>query len=99
MAWMRVSVSSAEGELQREQVQVKWKPCWRCCWRRVVGSRGVVSCLHVSSLGIRGERGGGRELTSDCYFLAFRYGSCDADNVGEVVGVNDILCTYFTTLR
>ena len=42
---MRVSISSEEGEVQREQVQVKWKPNWRWAWRWGVGSRGEVSVV------------------------------------------------------
>jgi len=39
--WERVA--SEEGERQRGQVHVKWKPDWRWDWREDVGSRGEVS--------------------------------------------------------
>ena len=41
--WMWESVASEEGERQRGQVHVKWKPDWRCDWREDVGVRGEVS--------------------------------------------------------
>lgn len=41
--WMVARVVSLSGDVQRAQVQVKWKPCWRCCWRVAMGSRGEVS--------------------------------------------------------
>jgi hypothetical protein len=41
--WIRDSVVSDEGEMQRGQVHVKWKPDWRVAWRWGVGSRGEIS--------------------------------------------------------
>jgi hypothetical protein len=40
---MSERVVSEEGDVQREQVQVKWKPDWRVSWREGMGSRGEVS--------------------------------------------------------
>jgi hypothetical protein len=40
---MRERVTSDAGEVQRGQVQVKWKPDWRWFWRVERGSRGEVS--------------------------------------------------------
>jgi len=54
--WMRERVVSEEGEVQREQVQVKWKPDWRWAWRWGVGSRGEVSV--IVSGGMKGVVGG-----------------------------------------
>ena len=47
--WERVA--SEEGDVQRGQVHVKWKPCWRCPWREDVGSRGEVSACVSTSKG------------------------------------------------
>jgi hypothetical protein len=47
---MRESVTSDAGEVQRGQVQVKWKPDWRWFWRVERGSRGEVSgCVNEVS--------------------------------------------------
>lgn len=52
--WERVA--SEEGERQRGQVHVKWKPDWRCCCRCDVDSRGEVSAGVRAILSLRRER-------------------------------------------
>jgi hypothetical protein len=48
---------SEVGEAQRGQVQVKWKPDWRWCWRVERGSRGEVSVgCQLVGYGRRGVR-------------------------------------------
>jgi hypothetical protein len=42
---IRESLASEVGEAQRAQVQVKWKPDWRWCWRVERGSSGDVSVV------------------------------------------------------
>ena len=79
--WIFASVSSEVGDVQRGQVQVKWKPEERCCWRRWVGSRGDVSVLGVSKA--LKDRDSEIELTGYRYFFACLDGPRDADEVRD----------------
>ena len=55
-AWMWERVESEEGERQRGQVHVKWKPDCRCCCRSDVGSSGEVSaCVRAIASSRRGR--------------------------------------------
>jgi hypothetical protein len=86
---MRERVTSDAGEVQRGQVQVKWKPDWRWFWRVERGSRGEVSD-RVSEV-YRWEMGGWTGRT--CYgdFLALGDIPRCAHRVRQEFCVDDIL--------
>jgi len=67
------SVASEEGERQRGQVHVKWKPDWRCDWREDVDSRGEVSAA-VRAITLLNRR----KLTRYRDLLALSNRSCNA---------------------